>query len=215
MKWSEIDILILREHYADSLTADIATAIGRPVHQVHAKANKLGLRKSEAWLNTAGGRLDGQRGASCRFQKGHVPWTAGTHYTAGGRSAETRYKPGNLSGKAALLVLPVGATRVNADGYLDVKVCDTPGPQTLRWKAVHRLVWEAAHGPVPAGHVVVFRQGRRTAVRELITVDVLELVTRRELMARNTVHNLPEPLVKLVQLRGALTRQINRRSRQA
>jgi hypothetical protein len=30
------------------------------------------------------------------------------------------------------------------------------------WVAVHRLVWEQAHGPVPPGHIVVFRPGRHT-----------------------------------------------------
>jgi hypothetical protein len=32
-------------------------------------------------------------------------------------------------------------------------------------------------------------------------------------MARNTVHRLPKPLAQLVQLRGALTKQINKRSK--
>ncbi len=48
---------------------------------------------------------------------------------------------------------------------------------------------------------------------EHITLDRLECITRRENMARNTVHNLPKELARLVQLQGAVKRQINKRSK--
>ncbi|BBI51055.1 hypothetical protein HORIV_34760 [Vreelandella olivaria] len=43
----------------------------------------------------------------------------------------------------------------------------------------------------------------------------LELISRAELMRRNSYLNLPEPLPQIVQLRGALNRKINSRSKQA
>ena len=82
----------------------------------------------------------------------------------------------------------------------------------MRWTAVHRLVWEAAHGPIEPGYVVVFRPGRRSANLDEITLDALELVTRAELMGRNSVHNLPPELVQIAQLRGVLNRKINQRT---
>lgn len=83
-----------------------------------------------------------------------------------------------------------------------------------RWIPVHRLVWEAAHGPIPSGHAVVFRPGQHSVDERAITLDKLELVTRAELMRRNSYHtNYPPELKKLVQLRGALVRKINHRSR--
>ena len=112
------------------------------------------------------------------------------------------------------MVVPVGSYRVNADGYLDQKISDQPGPQNLRWKSVHRLVWERTHGPVPHGHAVCFKPGRRSTDAAEITVDALEPVTRRDLMLRNTYHRYGKDVAKLVQLRGALTRQINKRARQ-
>ncbi|WP_243470316.1 hypothetical protein [Vreelandella lionensis] len=42
----------------------------------------------------------------------------------------------------------------------------------------------------------------------------LELISRADLMRRNSYLNLPEPLPQIVQLRGALNRKINRRSQQ-
>ena len=63
----------------------------------------------------------------------------------------------------------------------------------------------------PPGHEVIFRNGDPRDIR----LENLECITRRALMARNSVHNLPKPLAQTVQLLGALNRQIRRRSRDA
>ncbi len=56
---------------------------------------------------------------------------------------------------------------------------------------------------------MVFRDGNR---RNFAPPN-LELVSRSELMRRNSHWNtLPPELAQIVQLRGALTRKINRRS---
>ena len=77
------------------------------------------------------------------------------------------------------------------------------------------MVWEEANGPTPRGYVVVFRPGMRTNVLEEITLDRVELVSRREHMARHTVHRFPEPLRQVIQLKGAVQRQINKRTKAA
>jgi hypothetical protein len=124
--------------------------------------------------------------------------------------AQTQFKDGSRPHTW----VPVGSYRINGDGYLDRKVNDLPGPNTVRWKPVHRLVWSDAHGPVPEGCTVVFKPGRRTTVLELITVDAVECITRAELMARNSIHNLPPALVEIHQLRGTLKRAINRKAKE-
>ena len=48
----------------------------------------------------------------------------------------------------------VGSERINADGYVEVKIRE---PKTR--KAKHRLIWEEHYGPVPANHVVIFKDG--------------------------------------------------------
>lgn len=215
--WTEADLDLLRRDYADGRTDLIATALARPIYAVYNKAQSLGLPKSQAFFASANaGRV--QRGrqhpsmVASQFSAGLVPWNKGTHFVAGGRSAETQFQSGACRGRAAQLVVPVGSYRVNGDGYLDRKTSDRPGPQTLRWRAVHRLVWEAANGPVPPGHAVVFLPGRHTTDPALITLDALELITRRELLARNTIHRFPKPLADVMRLRGAVNRQINRRT---
>jgi hypothetical protein len=155
-------------------------------------------------------RRDDHPGQATQFQKGQTPWNKGTHYTAGGRSAETRFKPGERRGVAVNLYKPIGSERISKDGYLERKINDGL-PLQKRWRAVHLIEWEAINGPLPAGHAIAFKDGDKTNRAP----DNLELITRAELMRRNTVHNYPKEIAKLVQLRGALVRQINRKTRKA
>lgn len=212
-RWSADEVERLRALYPHHPTADIAAEFGRTLATVYQKAAGLGLKKSAEYLESpAAHRTDGRKGVGTRFRPGQTPWNKGTHYVSGGRSVETRFQRGQLNGRAAQLLQPVGAYRVNAGGYLDRKV-RSDGPPQKRWQAVHRLVWIEAHGQPPATHVVCFKPGRRTTTLEDITPDALELVDRRDLMKRNSVHRLPKPLAQLVQLRGALNRKINARER--
>ncbi|MGC4076248.1 MAG: HNH endonuclease signature motif containing protein [Rubrivivax sp.] len=211
--WTEIELQLLREHYHDSHTVNIAKAIGREPRQVLAKANALGLRKDIDFIAEVARERSTRPdhgGRRTRIQPGTVPWNKGTNFVAGGRSAETRFKPGQMPHTWR----PVGSYTVNSDGYLDQKVSDESGPRHLRWKPVHRLVWEAANGPVPEGHVVVFKRGRHSIDPALITLDAVELVTRDELMRRNSVHNLPPELLQVTRLRASLTRAINDRAKE-
>jgi hypothetical protein len=115
------------------------------------------------------------------------------------------FKPGHRAGRAEELYQPIGTERISKDGYLERKVNDAL-PLQARWRAVHLLEWEAVHGRVPKGHALAFRNGNRRDIR----LDNLQLISRRELMARNTVHNLPKPLADTVRLLGALNRKIRR-----
>lgn len=212
--WTDIELQMLRDHFADSHTADLARVLGREPSHILAKANAMGLHKSRGFIAEVARERSTRpdHGSQrTRFKPDHVPSNKGLRRPgwAPGDMAKTQFKKGVVPHTWK----PVGSLRVNADGYLDRKVSDTGYPPR-DWRPVHRLVWEAAHGEVPQGHVVVFKQGRRTTDPELITPDAVELITRRELMARNTVHNLPKSLVEIVQLRGVLNRQINKRAKE-
>jgi hypothetical protein len=210
--WLAWEVEFLRRTYADSLTADLARVLGMPQRSVLAKANALGLHKSVeviAEVARERSRRPDHGGRAHQFRTGHTTWNKGTHFDPGGRSAETRFKPGS---KPHTWV-PVGSYRVTADGALELKTGDDPGPYTVRWTPVARLVWEAAHGPIPAGHSVVFKPGMRTTDPELLTVDRMECLTRQQLMARNTVHQYGPLVASIAQLRGAINRQINKRTK--
>lgn len=211
--WTPQEIALLRDHYADTLTSDLAAQLGRPMKYVLAKANALGLRKSLTLIaETARQRtmVPGHGSHATRLKPGNVPANKGLKRPgwAPGRMAETQFKAGN---KPHTWV-PVGSFRIT-DGVLEQKYADDPGPPGRRWKSYARIVWERVHGPVPAGMSVVFKPGARTTDPELITAEVLELLSRAELMARNTRHRYGEEINQLIALRCALARQINRRSK--
>ena len=216
-RWAEADLQLLRAHFADSRTDDLACALGRSYSTVAQAAARLGLHKSAAYLaGPQGHRLDGVTGMGTRFAPGLVPWNKGLKYQPGGRAALTQFKPGCMAGAAQHNYVPIGSLRVTKDGYLQRKVNDTHPTPARRWVSVHTLLWEATHGPVPAGHVVVFRPGQLTTDIGAITLARLELLSRAQLMRRNSVHSkYPPELARLVQLRGALSRQINRKAKEA
>lgn len=121
---------------------------------------------------------------------------------------ETQFKKGVRGGVAVRLYKPIGTERISKDGYRERKTNDNL-PLQARWRAVHLLLWEATHGLVPDGHALAFLNGDKRDIR----LDNLECISRAELMARNSVHNLPKPLAATIQLLGALNRQIRRKTR--
>jgi hypothetical protein len=215
--WTKRDIAAVRRDYPNKATKLIAAALKRPLSGVYRFAYVLGVKKSAAFLTSSeSGRLTklSAAGVAYRYPKGHVPANAGLRRPgyAPGRMAETQFKKGRLPSEARNYK-PIGSLRINADGYLDRKLSDF-GPPQKRWQPVHRLLWIDANGPIPVGHAVAFKPGRETTDLDKITLDAIELISRAELMRRNSYHtNYPKAIRQLIQLRGAVQRQINKRER--
>lgn len=216
--WSVEDLARLKREYADAHTPELARSLGRPVFSVYNKAYSLDLKKSAAYLaSPLAGRTDGKRGGVSRFKSGHETWNKGVQGVTGHHpnTVRTQFKKGSMHGAAQHNYVPIGSERISKDGYLERKVNDDHPTPARRWVGVHRLVWEAANGPIPRGHVVCFRPGHKSAEAARITIDGLELVSRAELARRNHPVTRSPELAKLVQLKGAITRQINRIAREA
>lgn len=198
-RWTEQDDAVMRAEYPGADTAELAARFGRTVHSVTSRAKTLGVKKSREFLRREGMRLLAT-GLGNRFKKGNVPWTKGrTGFQAGGRSAQTQFKKRHLPHNHK----PVGATRVKL-GYLQRKVTDTGN--TLRdWKFVHLMLWEAHHGPVPDGYMLRFRDGNPMH----IDITNLELISRRENMARNTIARFPPALRSAIHMKHKLQRAID------
>jgi hypothetical protein len=216
--WTDEDIAILTSRYPDAPTIEIAKLLGRKVHHIYAKAKKLGVCKSEAFLSSpASGRLrDGSVGLSGRFPKGHVPANKGSRRPGWGpgRMKTTQFKRGTLNGNAAHLYRPIGTVLADPEGYLRIKVAERVNGKPAGWHKdiwplVHHRNWEAVHGPIPAGHIVIFKDRNRSNPE----VENLELITVAENMRRNTVHNLPPDLKQVVMLNGQLKKVIRNRQR--
>lgn len=98
----------------------------------------------------------------------------------------------------------VGSERIDAkDGYIYVKVAEGIN----QFKLKHRVVYERHFGPIPKGYNVEFKDRNRLNFEPANLV----LRTRKQNMLLNTIHNYPKEIAALVQLRGALNRQINKK----
>jgi len=214
-KWSLSELAVLHAQYENGLTTEIARLTGRTVRQVQHKAREEGLRKSheaKAELARIAAQALAHGGKKTRFQPGQKPWNAGQPFDAGGRSADTRFRPGCLNGAAARKFMPIGSERIADGGYLQRKVSCT-GVKSTDWVPVHHLVWLAAGREIPPGYQIGFKDGNKAPPFNL---DNLELVSKSERMRRNAYQlRYPGDIAKLIQLRGALRRQIKRISEQA
>lgn len=210
---TERDAELVRR-YPGERTAGIAADFGVTLAQIYSRTTRLGLKKNAAVIaDMARQRTnDPQHGSRAhRFQKGQTPPNKGLRRPgwAPGDMATTQFKRGQSPNNTK----PIGSYRIDKDGTLQRKISNAPGNNSQRWRSVHELVWIAAHGPVPARHIVIFKKGQRTNVLEKITLDRVECISLADNLRRNSVHRHGPEIAQLVQLRGAITRQINQHTR--
>ena len=138
LAWLEANsTLSVRDYAAAFNAAFLRTVAGENLHA---------LRKRRGW----------RTGRTGRFFLGHVAPNKGTTCAegVGGRHPNARrhhFKPGSRSGVAARIYKPIGTERVTVEGYIERKINDDL-PLQARWRAVHRIRWEEAHGPLPKDH---------------------------------------------------------------
>lgn len=218
--WTPADIELLREHYPDKTASEVADLLGREVSTVHQAAGRYGIKKSDAfYARQTSGRIQranaNPRIKATQFKPGQIPWNAGMKGWSPPGCERTQFKPGTRMGAANNNWVPVGSYRITtADKILQQKTSERPGPASYRWTPVARLVWEAEHGPIPAGAMVVFKRGMKTSVLEEITLDKLDCISRAENARRNHPRNRDPELGRLIQLKGAINRQVNRINRE-
>lgn len=201
--WTAADDALMRELFPTTVTRDLAVMLGRNGPVVSARAKKLGLKKTPEHVRLHGGWLTGAEGQNSRFKPGLRPWNTGN---VGVRhSPKTEFKKGDRAPNW----MPLGTVKINTDGVLVRKVREGNNGG-LNWEAEARCVWREANGPIPRGYCVVFKPGRQTTVRELITLDALELITRGEMATRNSYWKKDPEWARLVVLKGHITRHVNR-----
>jgi hypothetical protein len=202
--WTDAEKALVIQLYPNTKNSEIIRILGRHTEKsVWGIAKKLGVKKSPEYLRVMGGYLDGHRGAQKRFQPGHTPWIKGKKLP--GCTSSTSF----VKGQRPSNWMPVGSHRVNSEGVLERKIKEGNNG-ALNWEAEHRLVWKEANGAIPRNHCIAFKPGRFTNKLELITLDAIQLLSRKELMLENSIWKKSPELAQLYQLKGQITRQVNR-----
>ncbi|MDP2141335.1 MAG: HNH endonuclease signature motif containing protein [Gammaproteobacteria bacterium] len=185
----------LRKHYPTMSRREITAAINQEF------GLSLKLSQIIAFVKNNGIKS----GRTGHFVPGQTSHNAGTKGLMKANSGS--FKKGQTPDNR----LPVGTVIVDSYGYKKIKVADPS-----EWEFVHRHQWEQAHGPIPAGHAVVFADGDKNNT----ALDNLECIPRAELGVRNKfaygdVAEKLKPIAKtLVKLR-IKTGELRRRKKSA
>lgn len=195
--WTESEEQVLREMWPNSRAIEVARKLDRPESGIYKRATELGLKKTEEFLNSA---LSGRQnlavvGRDTRFTPGHVPANKGKKGLCVAPE-HTLFQRGHRP----FNVLPVGSITSTSDGYRKVKIAEPN-----KWQHLHRYNWVEAHGPIPDGMCLAFKDGDRTNCE----VSNLELITRAERCRRNSIHKYPPEVRATIRVLGKLRREIN------
>ena len=205
--WTERQLKYLREHYATASAEEIAPKVKHSLSGIYQKAKELGLEKSPDFTRECG-RRTAKHPASIahRFRKGQEPQNKGKRQEefmspeAIEHSKATRFKKGHVPHNAK----PIGYERIDEYGYVLAKVS---GRKTLVRK--HRHVWEQAHGPIPKGYNVSFKDGDRTNCE----LQNLVLVSRKDAARHQVRSETPAQRAGRIQKSTATRKETIRRDR--
>lgn len=105
------------------------------------------------------------------FATGHKPWNTGkpVRLNPAGEFRKGNTPP-NSKQEGAISVMAVSSGR-----YYHIKL-------NGEWVRLHRHMWQQAHGPIPAGYIVTFRNGDTLDCR----MDNLECISRGEAIQRRS-----------------------------
>ena len=199
--WTAADAWMLRAFYPHIGNEILARRLGCTVAALYRRAHQLGLHKSQIFLDSPDSgrtRPGDTRGAAYRFQKGHVSQNKGLRRPGyfRGRMRETQFRKGQSPHNE----MPLWSFRFNSMGYLMLKTGKPAPKPNDGWEWVHKLIWEQANGPIPAGSRIWWKDRDHGNC----ALANLEILTAVEHMARTTIHNFPE--VKEMILRESIRR---------
>lgn len=196
---------MMREFYPNHTMKDLVQMIGKTEHAIYNRSFKLGIKKSPEYLDSPAAyrfrRDHTSQQKAHRFTKGNEPWNKGVKgLDIGGKA--TRFKKGSKPANYR----PVGSLRPAKDGDWEIKARDG----VRGWQLLHHFIWERMNGKIPKGMILVFLDGDHRNFK----ITNFSPYTKAQNMQRNTYHNYPKEIAQLIQLQGAITRQLNKRTKQ-
>jgi hypothetical protein len=191
-------IIDLYPHHSSKYIAEL---LGVTISKVYNTAWGAKVKKSpEYMLTPASGRII-EPSIPNQFKPGHTPHNKGKQMDAEiyEKVAPTMFKKGNKPYNTK----PNGTINLRADKtgrfyqYIKIKDC--------QWELLQRHVWTQANGEIPTGSVVIFLDGNYLNCE----LSNLQVITRKENMARNTIQRYPAELQEVMKLTCKLKRKTN------
>ena len=187
--------------YPNHSSKYIAELLGVTISKVYNTAWNAKVKKSAEYLLTPeSGRII-EPSVANQFKPGHTPHNKGKQISAEiyEKVAPTMFKKGNKPHNTK----PNGTINIRADTqgrlYQYIKIKDS------HWELLQRYVWTQANGEIPSGSVVIFLDGNYLNCE----LNNLQVISRRENMARNTIQRYPAELQQIMKLTCKLKRKTN------
>lgn len=189
----------LLELFPNSSNKELAKRFNVLQDSLESFARKRGVKKSEEWK---------QKTKCGQFLKGNVPANKGVKMSKEdyAKRKSTMFK----KGCKPINVNNIGHKRLSKDGYIYIKTSNTrlSSGFNSNYELLHRVIWREHNGAIPEGYNVQFKDGDR----KNCNIDNLYLISRADQMKNeNSPHvKYPKEIVELMQLKGAINRQINK-----
>lgn len=173
VRYTSEQIAFLRDKYPSMSRRELTEAFN----------TRFGTTRSETQITIYLQNHHIKSGRTGCFKKGHVPWNLGTKGLTAPNSGQ--FQPGHMPSNKRRL----WTERITRDGYVEISIPER-NPHTgapTRFKQKNKWLWEMEHGPVPKGHVLIFKDGDKLNCH----IDNLLLIKRTELLSLN-LHNYQE-----------------------
>jgi HNH endonuclease len=189
------------KRYPFESTAAIAKDLGVSLSKIYNRAWSLGIKKDPVYLRSTQYPKGYLGGKASQFKPGHTPKNKGVKMPAElyEMVKPTMFKKGNKPHNTK----PNGTINIRADSsgrfYQYIKIKDS------HWELLQRDVWTQANGEIPPGSVVIFLDGNYLNCE----LSNLQVISRKENMARNTIQRFPAELQEIMKLTSKLKRKTN------
>lgn len=183
----------IRREYLKKPIKRLAKEMGIPPSAVYSRLRKLGLKVPTA--------LAAKRKQIGMYRKGSEPFNKGkkaSEYMSAQqleRSKKTQFKKGHVPHNAKW----DGHERISKDGYVEVRVA------LGEYRHKHVVEWEKLHGKVKDRMVLVCLSEDRLNTNP----SNWEMISREELMLRNSKHNIPREIIPSLVLTNKIQKKIN------
>lgn len=197
----------LKDNYLTMPVKTIAKAIGKKSDiTVRTRMRQLGLVIPQEIIE--------QRKQDSRFKKGIIPVNKGkkqSEYMSPEtieKTKATRFKKGhvpeNKLSVGSITIRSYGKNYKNGPNYKVKYIKIAEG--SFDWVPLHIYNWLQSGQDIPEGFVLAFKDGNQLNPE----LENLHLISMKENMKRNSIHNYPQELKEIVMLKGYIKRQINK-----
>lgn len=207
--WTGDMINQLMDLYPSSTTESVANKMNLSVCSVYSKAFSLGLHKSNEYLNSPdAGRLQkgDLRGLKSRFTNGHTPANKGKKMADDvyEKVSRTMFKKGSIPATTKYFGKPYLHTRMRDNGQVE----RTWYIQVNQQRLTYLTYLCKQHSIDMTGKKP--RLKNEYDFSKVPTMNDINIISNAENLELNTVQRFPEELRNLIQIKGALNRQLNK-----